>query len=201
MNKLKNRKTEFFNPFITINGEEFKINSNKELGVYKEIITKFISQLDLAYSTHKRLLVYRFDLHLNKPSNNNKIISRFMNRVKQWLKRNYGLNKTGYLWVREKESAKNQHYHLVLLLDGDKIRHPSKITKKLKEMWKPSGFMPTIQNPYYFMNKHNHAAVRKNVIERVSYLAKVRGKGYRSSQAKDYSTSRLKLNIKSNIKT
>jgi hypothetical protein len=191
MNKLKNRKTEFFKPLITINKEEFRINANSELGIYKQVLLRFISQLDLAYLIHKRLLIYRFDLHLNSPSNNNKIISRFLNRVKQKLKRNYGLDKIGYLWVREKESAKNQHYHLVLLLDGDKIRHPSKLTKILREMWKPNGFMPTIQNPYYFMNKHNHKVIKQDVIERVSYLAKVRGKGYRDSQAKDYQTSRL----------
>jgi hypothetical protein len=195
MNKLKNRKTEFFKPLITINNEEFKINADKELGIYKEILTRFISQLDLAYSIHKRLLVYRFDLHLNKASNDNKIISRFMNRIKQWLKRHYGLDKTGYLWVREREPTKNQHYHLVLLLDGDKIRHPSKLTKALRVMWQPNGFMPTIQNPYYFIDKHNHDNKRKDVINRVSYLAKIRGKGYRSSQTKDYQTSRLKLNL------
>jgi len=193
MNKLKNRKTEFFKPIITINKEEFRINANSELGIYKQVLLRFISQLDLAYLIHKRLMVYRFDLHLNNPSNDNKIVSRFLNRAKQRLKRNYGLDKIGYLWVREKENAKNQHYHLVLLLDGDKIRHPSKLTKALRKMWKPNGFMPTIQNPYYFIDKHNHNDKRKDVINRVSYLAKIRGKGYRPSQTKDYSTSRLIL--------
>ena len=191
MNKLKNRKTEYFKPLITINKEEFRINANSELGIYKQVLLRFNSQLDIAYSIHKRLLIYRFDLHLNNPSNDNKIVSRFLNRAKQRLKRNYGLDKIGYLWVREKENAKNQHYHLVLLLDGDKINHPSKLTKTLRMMWKPNGFMPTIQNPFYLMNKHNHDELKKDVIERVSYLAKIRGKGYRSSQAKDYSTSRL----------
>ena len=191
MNKLKNRKTEFFKPLITINKEVFRINANSELGIYKQVLLRFIAQLDLAYLIHKRLMVYRFDLHLKNPSNNNKIISSFLNRVKQRLKRNYGLDKIGYLWVREKESAKSQHYHLVLLLDGDKIRHPSKLTKALREMWKPNGFMPTITNPYYYMDKNNHDAVKQDVIERVSYLAKIRGKGYRHPQAKDYQTSRL----------
>ena len=195
MNKLKNRKTEYFKPLITINKEEFRINANSELGIYKQVLLRFNSQLDIAYSIHKRLLIYRFDLHLNNPSNDNKIVSRFLNRAKQKLKRNYGLDKIGYLWVREKENAKNQHYHLVLLLDGDKINHPSKLTKTLRIMWKSNGFMPTIQNPYYLMNKHNHEVIKQDVIERVSYLAKVRGKGYRDSQAKDYQTSRLKLNI------
>jgi len=195
MNKLKNRKTEFFKPLITINKEEFRINANSELGIYKQVLLRFISQLDLAYLIHKRLLVYRFDLHLNNPTNDNKIVSRFLNRAKQRLKRNYGLNKIGYLWVREKDSVKNQHYHLVLLLDGDKIKHPSKLTKTLRKMWKPIGHMPIVPNPYYFMDKHNHKNTRKDVIERVSYLAKIRGKGYRSPQVKDYQTSRLKLNI------
>jgi hypothetical protein len=41
--------------------------------------------------------------------------------------------------------------------------------------------------------------VRLDAIYRISYLAKVRGKGYRDPQAKDYGTSRLKF--KSNVVT
>jgi len=49
-----------------------------------------------------------------------------------------------------------------------------------------------LEHPYYFIDKHNLEDERKEVIKRVSYLGKTRGKGYRNPQAKDYSTSRLK---------
>jgi hypothetical protein len=188
----QDRKTKFYKPYINLNGEELSINASDKYGVYKEIIIGFVSQLDIALSIHKRLLVHRIDLHTTYYTPNNKIISRFMNRIKQWLKRNYGLDNIGYIWVREKERAKHQHYHLALLLNGDKIRHPKRLNETLKEKWLPYGHIPVIKSPYYFIDKHNHKEMRGKVIYRVSYLAKVRGKGYRDGQANDYQTSRLK---------
>ena len=50
--------------------------------------------------------------------------------------------------------------------------------------------MPTIKNPYYYLDKNNLNIELAKAIYRISYLAKVRGKGYRSQQAKDYGASR-----------
>jgi len=115
-----------------------------------------------------------------------------MNRLKQWIKRNYGIIDIGSIWVREREKAKEQHYHLTLYLDGNKIQHPKKLNVQIKEMWAPHGHMPTILKPYYYIDRNNLKARRLDAIYRVSYLAKVRGKGYRDEQAKDYGASRLK---------
>ena len=189
---VQDRKTKHFKPYIEINNETIKINAGATRGIYKEIIARFIDQFDIAFKVHKRLLVHRVDLHLNKFSSDNKVISRFMNRLKQWLKRNYGLEKIGYIWVREQERSDKQHYHLALLLDGDKIRHPKRLNEQIKEMWLPLGHVPVTLNPYYTIDKHNHNETRAEIIERVSYLAKVRGKRIRDKQTKDYQTSRLK---------
>jgi hypothetical protein len=62
---------------------------------------------------------------------------------------------------------------------------------KIKEMYAPYGHMPVIENPFYYINKDDNKT-RFEAIYRLSYLAKVRGKGYRDTQAKDYQTSRLK---------
>jgi hypothetical protein len=53
--------------------------------------------------------------------------------------------------------------------------------------------MPVIKNPFYFIDKDNCQEERAKAIDRLSYLAKTRGKGYRDPQAKDYETSRLKV--------
>jgi hypothetical protein len=50
--------------------------------------------------------------------------------------------------------------------------------------------MPVISKPYYFVDKNNPNK-RLEAIWRISYMAKIRGKGYRDPQAKDYGTSRL----------
>ena len=188
---VQDRKTKHFKSYIEINDETIKVNAGATKGIYKEIIERFIGQFDIAFKVHKRLLVHRVDLHLNKFSSDNKVISRFINRLKQWLKRNYGLDKIGYIWVREQDRSDKQHYHLALLLDGDKIRHPKRLNEQIKEMWLPLGHVPVTLNPYYNIDKHNHNETRAEIIERVSYLAKVRGKRIRGKQTKDYQTSRL----------
>ena len=190
---VQDRKTKHFKSYIEINDETIKVNAGATKGIYKEIIERFIGQFDIAFKVHKRLLVHRVDLHLNKFSSNNKVISTFVNRLKQWLKRNYGLDKIGYIWVREQDRSDKQHYHLALLLDGDKIRHPKRLNKQIKEMWLPLGHVPVTLNPYYTIDKHNHNKTRAEIIERVSYLAKVRGKRIRDKQTKDYQTSRLRV--------
>jgi len=189
----QDRKTKYFKDYLELNNEQLKINSSADKGIYLEILTRIINQLDIAYLIHKRLLVVRFDLHLNDYTPNNEVISKFIKRAKQWLSRNYKMKDIGYAWVREVERSKAQHYHLVLFLDGDKIRYPNKLIKHIKDTWSDNGYSPTINHPYYFINKDNYQEVRSKVIYRISYLAKTRGKRYREPQTKDYGTSRLKV--------
>ena len=180
MSNRNNRKTVCFDEQYKYNDETVTIQQGKQ-GVYIETLNKIIEQLDIALQIHKRILVHRFNL--------------FMNRLKQWIKRNYGIIGIGSIWVREREKSKEQHYHLALYLDGNKIQHPKKLNAQIKEMWGPHGHMPTISNPFYYIDKNNLETERLEAIYRVSYLAKVRGKGYRDEQAKDYEASRLKLKI------
>ena len=191
----RNRKKEFYNHSLIINNEHIEINSNEYMGVYPIIIEKMVDQLDICLQIHKRVFVLRFDLHLKEYSGDNKIISTFMNRLKQWIKRNYKTKDIGSVWEREKERAKTQHYHAALFIDGDVIRYPNKLLRAIRTKWFKYGHCPVIKHPYYFIDKHNLEDERKKVIKRVSYLAKTRGKGYRNPQAKDYSTSRLKQQV------
>ena len=194
MSNRNNRKTVYFDEHYEYNGEILTIQQGKQ-GVYIETLNKTIEQLDITLQIHKRILVHRFDLHVNYYEGNSKRLSRFMNRLKQWIKRNYGIIGIGSIWFREREKSKEQHYHLALYLDGNKIQHPKKLNAQIKEMWGPHGHMPTISNPFYYIDKNNLETERLEAIYRVSYLAKVRGKGYRDEQAKDYEASRLKLKI------
>ena len=194
MKRRNNRKTIWLDEQFEYNGEILTIQQGKQ-GVYIEVLNKIIEQLDIALQIHKRVLVHRFDLHVNYYEGNSKRLSKFMNRLKQWIKRNYGIIGIGSIWVREREKSKEQHYHLALYLDGNKIQHPKKLNAQIKEMWGPHGHMPTISNPFYYIDKNNLETERLEAIYRVSYLAKVRGKGYRDEQAKDYEASRLKLKI------
>ena len=171
--------------------EQVTINTGtNNQGVYFEIINTTIQQLDLALQIHKRVLVHRFDLHPAIYTRNNEPISKFIKRLKQWIYRNYEITDIGYIWVRELEKSKQQHWHVAIFLDGNKIQHPKKLNAKIKEMYTPYGHMPIVPKPYHYINKDDNKT-RLEAIYRLSYLAKIRGKGYRDTQAKDYQTSRL----------
>jgi len=60
MTKTKqDRKTKYFKDYLELNNERLKINAGIDKGIYLEILNRIISQLDTAYSIHKRLLVVR----------------------------------------------------------------------------------------------------------------------------------------------
>jgi len=189
----RNRKREHYGSSININGEELNINSSEQYGVYPIIIEKFVIELDKMIDKYKRVFVLRVDLHLDNYSDDNKEISEFMRAQVQRIRRKYKTKYVGYIWVREVERAKTQHYHLAFFIDGDKIRAPYGLNQQIKAKWYKNGHRSVVPKPYYFLDKHNMKEEREEVIYRLSYLAKVRGKGYRSAQAKDYSTSRILL--------
>jgi len=189
--KRTNRKRVVFLDEFNYRGELIDILQGKQ-GTYVEILNKMIEQLDACIFIHKRVLVHRFDLHPTYYTPTNILMSKFIDRLKKWIKRNYRIKKIGYIWVREQERSKQQHYHLAIFLDGSKIQHPKKLNSQIKEMWTALGHMPVVQNPFYFIDK-NDTEKRLEVIKRISYLAKVRGKGCRDEQAKDYQTSRIRV--------
>jgi len=135
MQEKQDRKTKFYEPKIIIKGEELRINANDTLGVYPIIIEKMVEQLDICLQIHKRVFVLRFDLHLKEYSGDNKTISTFMNRLKQWIKRNYKTKDIGSIWVREMERAKIQHYHVALFIDGDVIRTSQRLLRAIRAKW------------------------------------------------------------------
>ena len=106
----------------------------------------------------------------------------------------------GHVWVREQEVSKQQHYHVALFLNGNKIQHPSKLLQYIKAKWYKHGrlWIPKKEHIdddgcFYFIDKKKEGfrEQRGKAIYRLSYLGKTRGKGYKDAQAKNYSVSRL----------
>jgi len=192
MHKSRNRKTVTYDGWIVYNDEKLEICNSQKYGVYKEIVLAFIEQLDLAMAIHKRVLVLRLDFHMNQYTEDNKTFSNFVKNVRQYLDRKLNIQNVGYQWVREHERSKKQHYHLALILDGNKIQYPSKLIKTIQEKWLPRGSIWKPKKCFYYIDKHNTSKVRGEAIFRASYMAKIRGKQYRPAQTKDYYCSRLK---------
>jgi hypothetical protein len=109
------------------------------------------------------------------------------------------------MWCREletakkqprnsQETAKKQHYHYALIIDGHKVNFPYEVTNKVKELWLQldgSEYFP--HNCYYNVKRDDYESIQ-DAIWRISYLAKARGKGYKPDQVKNYGTSRIKVN-------
>ena len=193
--KTKNRKTVSYSGQIVINEKTYKVNAKEKQGIYLSIMHKAIEQLEICQEKWSRVLVIRFDLHQKDPIKDNHKVSNFIDNFKRRLQRQYGFDDIGYLWVREHERAKAQHYHCAIYLDGNKIRHSSKVLRIIKDTWEGSGrhkkegnHVPVIKNPFYFVDNE---VTKAKAIYRISYLCKERGKGYHSHYVNDYSASRL----------
>ena len=203
LTKTKSRMKEHYNCFHKYNDEDLFIFSNEKLGVFPVIVEKSVEQLDICLAKFGRVLVVRFDLSLDEYSGDNHTISVFLNRLKEKLfklKKYRRIKDIGHEWVREQEEAKQQHYHVALFLDGNKIQHPSALLQLIKAKWYKHGrlWIPKKKHVdddgcFYFIDqkKKDFKEQRGKVIYRLSYLGKTRGKGYKDVQAKNYSVSRL----------
>lgn len=179
---------------ITMNGKTWWINARKS-GVYSAMLKKMIGQLEAMISHHSKINVIRFDLKQNVYTDKNTQITTFNRRLFKWLKRHYKLKRIGFIWCREQETAKHQHYHYVLIIDGHKVEKAGLIANKVKTIWSEingSYWLP--KNCYYNLKRGDYRETQ-NAIFRISYLAKARGKSYRPPQTKDYGTSRIKPKI------
>jgi hypothetical protein len=185
---------------ISVNGVTWVVDSRKS-GLMSHAIKVMINQVDAMLSHHSKILIVRFDLHIYHQTKDNEIITTFNRRLFKWLKRKYSLKRIGFIWCRELETAKQQHYHYALMVDGHKARHPIEILLKIKEIWEQHlnhSLEFTPKNCYYNLQRDNFESI-KDAIYRISYLAKARGKGYKPDQTKNYGTSRIKLKNTSNF--
>ncbi|WP_019028767.1 YagK/YfjJ domain-containing protein [Colwellia piezophila] len=176
---------------ITVNGQTWRVNS-KGSGLISHAIKSMINQVDTMLSHHSKIHIIRFDLRVYEYTENNGLITAFNRRLHKWLKRKYNLKRIGFVWCRELETAKQQHYHYALMIDGHKVNYPHEITNKVKELWRQldgSEFFP--DNCYYNVKRDDYETIQA-AIWRISYLAKARGKGYKPEQTKNYGTSRIK---------
>jgi hypothetical protein len=159
------------------------------------MLKKMIGQLDNMLSHHSKVFLVRFDLQQLTYTATNKLLTVFNRRLHKWVKRRYKTKDVGFIWCRE-AGAPVLHYHYVLMVDGQKVNTSYSILARAKQIWADMGgnfWRP--ENCYYNLTLGN-MATRQKAVYRISYLAKVRSKGERPPQTKDYGTSRIKYNPK-----
>lgn len=167
---------------------------NGHLGWHRDILVACLNQLDAMLSHTSKVFVIRFDCHMGGYSEDNATIATFRRRLRKKLERHYPKLLVGYLWVRELEKAKSQHYHFVFLVDAERIPAANVVLDAATHVWKRlTDIHPHVPlNPYYLI-KRGDSSRHADLIKRVSYLAKYRGKGYKPAQTKDYGASRIKI--------
>jgi hypothetical protein len=176
---------------ITKDGKTYWVNA-KTSGLYSDLLKPMFAQLEAMLSHYTKVHVLRFDLRQYDHTPTNKRMSVFNRRYIKWLKHHYGFKRVGFIWVREQETADQQHYHYALLVDGQKVRYPAKLYERADKIWSDmdgSAHLP--KDAYYNVTRGNHEEFQE-AIYRLSYLAKTRSKGKRPPQTKDIGTSRIK---------
>lgn len=179
--------------YVTLNGVNLAINTaSGKAECYTEMLECLDNQCRTMLSHHNKVLFIRLDLRCDRYSPNNIGISRLMDKIRKHLSNKYSCKRMGFFWAREQETSKRQHYHLLLMIDGNKIKHPHNICEWVKARWENtignSLYVP--KNCYYFVYRGNQEEYNA-MFMRASYLTKTRGKGYGGKYAKNYASSRL----------
>ena len=168
-------------------GKDYPINTKVASGCYTQPLREIIQRIVEAVAHYRRVLFVRLDLSMGEGAATSERLSAFLKLASRYVRREYQ-TRLEYVWCRELEAAKHQHYHLALLIDGDKLRHPARLYEELAEIWQRKGGRLSIpENGYLMTDDHNIT----EAVYRVSYLTKERGKGYRPDGARDFGYSRL----------
>lgn len=192
-----------YQEWITLSdGELYRINV-KPSGCRLNIIQSSFNQLQNMQSWHNKVTVIFFELRHQQGTNKSKSptnahISEFMANLSRALGDYYKIKRIGYVWVRERERAKHEHYHLAIMLDGNKVNTPHITLELLHKIAKPMQLSPNMpKNPIYRLIRNNESyyQTKADIVYRLSYLAKARGKGYVCKGVNNFSTSRLRPKI------
>lgn len=184
-----------YEPEIELRGQLLPIKTNEEkgYGCFVHMLDRIDRQLAAMLSYHSKVSMIRVDLHMNDYTPDNQLLSGFLHKLIKKLMRQCGLKRVGYVWVRERENVIQQHYHLALLVDGSKMQLPHRVTELVAELWEGMGQShPHFPDNCAVMVRRGNAISYGDAFYRMSYLAKIRGKGYRAKYANDFFTSQIK---------
>ena len=196
------------------NGDPILADEKKGLAVDTGMLDRILAQFDCAEDTHSKTLFFRFDLRypdgMKAPQDN----IHFRHCISGYCK---NLSRKGlaprYIAVREQKTPKqNPHYHVAMMLDGQKTRNPHEHLKTADRLWANELGIKT-DNPTALglvchcdkdkdgnrvMNgmlidrtKDNYEDVRAACIRRASYLAKENQKAFTPKGQREYFASKL----------
>lgn len=204
-----NNNTVTYEPMF----EDFRILTNKEKkqGCYEKILNPIKDNLSYMLENHPKTFFMRFDVRSpgdNPIPEDNKIYRDFMaNLVKSLDRQNLDPH---YVWVREQSREKHQHYHAVLMLDGNLTKSIYNHINKAGELWNRAlnldpavntGLVHDCTTGRDGSSQHNGTMLRKDdpaldtkvksCFEWASYLAKQHTKGKNPKGVRTFGASRI----------
>lgn len=191
---ISNYNVVSHSPVFAHNQNLWIVNAVKS-GIRTAQMKSILEQLEAVLSHCSQVLVVRFDIGIPTYTDDNDVITCLIQKLATYIKNNYEIERVGYHWAREIERAKKQHYHCVMMLDANKIRHPSKLNEFIIKLATKHNLRPWIPEHCYYKFKRNDHNEKQSAIFRMSYLAKGRGKGKKPAQVKNYASSRIKPKI------
>ena len=177
-----------------LDGCRYAINNGKTGtdGVREDILFSGIRQLEAMLSYHNKVYQVRLESHSPLYEADNALFVLMLRRLKKWLL-SKGHKRVAYLWVREKETSKQYHYHLVIWLDGNIIRSPDSIYRRWEELHQRYGHSSTYWVKSTPMIHRNRPESMSGAVYIFSYLCKARGKGYGDRCTRDFSSSLIEF--------
>ncbi len=150
----------------------YEVYKTRFKGLNTKYLTTIFKDYEIMLSHFCKVFVFRIDLHPRVASSSNQVINNFLACLIAELAPHYGA-KIIYHCAREQSTSDKEHYHLELLLDGNKINYHSKLQSTIKALWETQtqGSVAFVDNPFCIVERGNKASLR-DAIYRSSYLAK-----------------------------
>ena len=160
---------------------------------------------------HSKTFFVRFDVRFPEgfdTPKDNQIFRTFMaNFAKNLDRKGYDPH---YLWVREQANADKQHYHVALLLNGNKVQKSYPVLQTASKLWTKkvnadsgaNGLVHYCNKSYRGEPKANELMIRRGssntdqlrneTLNSMNYLAKEYSKGSAPHCVREFGSSRLK---------
>ena len=186
-------------------------DKERKLSCNTRILNEIERQFDYADKTKSKVFFMRYDIRFPERYNHadNDVFREFQSKFMKNLSRQ-GL-KPQYIAVREQSREKHQHYHVALLLDGQKTQSIHNHIQTAERLWDSTLGLPAKENGYGLIddcttNRNGEAqingvmlrkddpavTIKKNdCFRRASYLAKTNTKGGAPKRQREVFSSRI----------
>lgn len=180
--------------------------SKRSSPIRKEIIDRFIDQLHAMLSHYDELFAFRFDLSVPEGmsvADSNKLVSKLFTKLrgeftaKAW--NGQRITNCGYGWGGETETAKQLHYHCWIALPYFQVRTAgfadTGIVGRINRIWSEltnGASRVHVPDGRYRIKRGDHGSL-VDMVERISYIAKNRGKYSTGKGQQTFSASRVKF--------